>query len=618
MAAIPKQEPLSDPIQQVKTTVRIEDYATGKMGLVPTRKTRNEWWFLCPFHKESTASFHIRLEQQDFRCFGCGAGLGDVIDLEMRATGETNPRIAAEHILAEYGVRPASNVQKMHIAPEPVKIRPLRTPVTETEPQSDDPGLAWLAERGISAEVARRNRIGTGRNKHGRMAVQFVYVYQGEIVNRQTRGLKLPTGGKKPFDFEDGADVIPFGYDDCAGGAEFVLVEGVMDKLAIEEATRRTDVLAMPSATPGEKAYGLLADLAKGATKIVLAVDADAAGETFKGELIRRLGADLCWVVTWPDGCKDANDVLMQHGAGRLQQCLDQAMPMPVDGVFTIDDSWDQIERLYAEGLPAGISTGWPLFDRYYTGRKRQLTVITGTPGSGKSVWSDALLMNWATGSAAWKFAICSPEMQPLERHWVHLIQLWAGKPFGKGPRERLDRESLRQAKEFLADRFFMVLPEEPTVDAVLDRMLWTHRRHGVDGWLLDPWNEMDHSRPNGMTMTEYCNNELRKIKRVLQNHDVWGGLIAHPTKLYRQKADGKYPVPTLYDIADSAAFFNKADNGIVLVRDKEDFDQPVQVHVQKVRFAEIGGLGMQPFGYDRATGRYADMPVDLPENGGW
>ena len=156
------------------------------------------------------------------------------------------------------------------------------------------------------------------------------------------------------------------------------------------------------------------------------------------------------------------------------------------------------------------------------------------------------------------------------------------------------------------------------TVDAVIERMLWTHRRHGVDGWLLDPWNEMDHSRPNGMTMTEYCNNELRKIKRVLQNHDVWGGLIAHPTKLYRQKSDGKYPVPTLYDIADSAAFFNKADNGIVLVRDKDDDGQPVQVHVQKVRFAEIGGLGMQPFGYDRATGRYTDVPADLPQNGGW
>ena len=396
MVAIPKQEPMADPIAMVKAAVRIEGYGQRVIKRQFKQRTNEELWCCCPFHDETTPSFHIRPKQQDFKCFGCGKG-GDVIDLAMAITGEANPRVAAEQILAEYGMSAGGNVQKMHIAPEPIKIRPLRSPVIVQEPEGDDPGLAWLAERGISAEVARRNRVGTGRNKHGRLAVQFVYIYQGEIVNRQTRGLKVPAGGKKPFDFEDGADVIPFGYDDCAGRSEFILVEGVMDKLAIEEATRRTDVLAMPSATPGEKAYGLLADLAKGATKIVLAVDADTAGETFKAELIRRLGADLCWLVMWPEGCKDANDVLMQHGAGRVQQCLDQAMPMPVDGVFTIDESWDQIERLYLEGLPAGITTGWSLFDRYYTGRKRQLTVITGTPGSGKSVWTDALLMNWAT-----------------------------------------------------------------------------------------------------------------------------------------------------------------------------------------------------------------------------
>ena len=42
----------------------------------------------------------------------------------------------------------------------------------------------------------------------------------------------------------------------------------------------------------------------------------------------------------------------------------------------------------------------------------------------------------------------------------------------------RIDRETLRQGREFLRDKFFMVLPEEPTVDAVIDGFLWTHRRH--------------------------------------------------------------------------------------------------------------------------------------------
>jgi twinkle protein len=470
----------------------------------------------------------------------------------------------------------------------------------------EDAGVKWLASRGISMAVAMRNQV--GYSELDRM-LRFVYVNEGEIINRQTRSLD-----GKEFRFEAGKPVIPFGLDDCEGQAEVVIVEGVMDKLAIEEATGRTAVLAMPTATPSSDCFALAAEACKAATKIIVAVDNDEPGHKLRDELIRRLGADKCWRVDWvhagwPD-MKDANEVLMKYGADSLRGAIAAAYPLPVEGVFTVDDAWDDIERLYAEGMGRGASTGWASLDRYYTVRRKQLTVITGTPSSGKSVFMDAMLMNLAKSSWEWKFAICSPEMQPLERHWAHLLALWAGQPFGDGPTPRMDKETLRQGKEFLRDKFFLVLPEEPTVDAVIERFLWTHHRHGVDGWLMDPWNEMDHSRPNGMTMTEHCNNELRKIKRVIQNHDVWGGLIAHPTKQYRNKQTGTFDIPTLYDIADSAAFFNKADNGLVIWRDKSDDTRPVEVHVQKVRFAEIGGLtGLNPvrMRHDKVTGRYME-----------
>jgi twinkle protein len=145
-------------------------------------------------------------------------------------------------------------------------------------------------------------------------------------------------------------------------------------------------------------------------------------------------------------------------------------------------------------------------------------------------------------------------------------------------------------------------------MDAVVDRFLWTHRRHGVAGLLLDPWNELDHSRPSGVTETEWCNQQLRKLKRVGWQHDVAIWLIAHPTKLYRNKQDGSYPIPTLYDVNGSAAFYNKADNGIVISRDKGEEGKPVEVHVQKIRYQEIGGLtGHSPvlMRHDKLTGRY-------------
>jgi len=582
MVALPKGPEPSDPIARVKATVRIEDYAVQKMGFAMQRRSNGDLWMRCRYHDDRTPSFHIRIKEQDFHCFGCGVG-GDVIDLEMRESKETNPRVAAEHILAEYGQR----AETARSAPLP-KPEPMRPGGTLSEA-----ALSWLAARGISERVARRNGVTGEKN-----AIVFSYVNDGEIVNRQTRTLSA-----KGFRWEAGRTVVPFGLDECSGQPEVVIVEGVLDKLAIEEATGRTAVLAMPSATPGPDAYGLACQAVKDAHRVILAVDNDDAGSMLRDELVRRIGTSRCAVATWPDGCKDANDALLQS-EGAIRDTLAGAVDFPVEGVFTVNDSWSAIERLYEDGLPAGSSTGWPGLDRYYTVRRGQLTVITGTPGSGKSMFADAMVMNLAKASWEWTFAICSPEMQPLERHWATLMSLWSGKPFGKGPTERLDRETLRQAKEFLDDRFFMVLPEEPSVDAVIDKFLWTHRRYGVAGLLLDPWNELDHTRPAGMTETEYCNQELRKIKRVGWQHLVWIGLIAHPTKMYRDK-EGKYPVPTLYDVSGSAAFFNKADNGIVIWRDKGDEARPVEVHVQKVRHQEIGGLGTAYFRHDKTTGRY-------------
>ena len=44
------------------------------------------------------------------------------------------------------------------------------------------------------------------------------------------------------------------------------------------------------------------------------------------------------------------------------------------------------------------------------------LTIVTGSPGSGKSIFLDNWMLNLAKWHD-WTFAVCSPENQPLERH---------------------------------------------------------------------------------------------------------------------------------------------------------------------------------------------------------
>ncbi len=82
--------------------------------------------------------------------------------------------------------------------------------------------------------------------------------------------------------------------------------------------------------------------------------------------------------------------------------------------------------------------------------------------------------------------------------------------------------------------------------------------------------------------------------------------VVAHPQKLYRRE-DGSYPVPTPYDISGSAHWRNKPDNCLTIWRDENEPDLPVKLYVQKVRFREVGSVGMVELRWNRLNGRYEE-----------
>jgi len=70
------------------------------------------------------------------------------------------------------------------------------------------------------------------------------------------------------------------------------------------------------------------------------------------------------------------------------------------------------------------------------------------------------------------------------------------------------------------------------------------------------------------------------------------------------KKSDGKvFDVPTLYDINGSSNFYNKADNGICVYRDKQL--GVAYVYTQKVKFSHWGEEGMVSYAYEPASTRY-------------
>lgn len=494
----------------------------------------------------------------------------------------------------------------------------------EPRPKVEMPaeGLAWLLARGITRSVIERNQVSHSRAFFPQLdrkadAVVFPYFRDGEEINRKYRAV-----GSKDFRMEAGCELTLYGLDDIDPAKPLVWVEGEMDKLACEVAGFR-NVVSVPNGAPpvGAKNYDAkLAFLEADRERIdavqqhIIAVDADAPGKALGDELIRRLGPERCLRVRWPEGSKDANDVLLKHGAfgvEELQWRIEHAEPVPIEGVIDVADLREEIIALHANGIERGRATGWAALDPYYTVKPGELTVVTGIPSSGKSNFIDCLMVNLAAAHD-WRFALFSPENLPTEQHMAMIAEKYAGAPFFLSEYGRIKREQLDRALDWAGEHFSWIMPsseDDWTVEKILDAAGKLCLRRGIRGLVLDPWNELEALRPPSMSETEYVSHALKRIRVFARQRQIHVWVVVHPAKMYRGDG-GAYPVPTLYDCSGSAHWRNKADNGLVVFRKLDAEDQAeVQIHVQKIRFRHVGKRGMVKLYYHSACATYREVP---------
>jgi twinkle protein len=165
----------------------------------------------------------------------------------------------------------------------------------------------------------------------------------------------------------------------------------------------------------------------------------------------------------------------------------------------------------------------------------------------------------------------------------------------------------LALGKAFIAEHFPLIRAndESPTLDWLFEKMRAVVVRYGVRIIVADPYNELEHRRPAGMTETEYISDMLGRMRRFADAHTCQVILVAHPAKL-RRREDGSLPVPGLYDISGSANFANKADFGVTVHRDLKT--GRTTISVRKCRFKHLGKIGEANLDYDLPTGCYRSM----------
>lgn len=489
-------------------------------------------------------------------------------------------------------------------------------------------GMKAIEGRGLDPEVVVKLGIHTARSVDGEVipdaggnVIVFPYFENGTVVAEKYRaaGKRFwqKAGGKKTF---YNADIL----DDPAlesGAAALCIFEGELDCVAALSCGFPFSVSVpdgAPPATdpskptepidPASDAHGKFEylwncrDKLKRIKRFIIAVDNDGPGKRLAAELVRRLMASRCYFVTYPDGCKDLNDVLMQYGAEAVSAVLNGAQPYPVKGVYTLADYPDAPQI-------ATYGTGWPIVDTLFQMFAPSFTVISGLPGSGKSTWLTNLLINMAE-MHGWKSAVFSPEM-PIVPHLRDKMRRIAG----RAPVDQMDKHRLANVDRWIGGNFVFIDhdtqsdDEDITLEWILERAADAVLRHGVRVLVIDPWNEVEHAKDQRESMTEYVNRALRQLKKFGQRYGLAVFVVAHPTKDVAK--DGKSRVPTLYDIADSSAWFNKPDLGIIIDRPNADSDETM-IYVKKVRFEGTGEKGAIKMKFDRETSRYEQLqPAD-------
>lgn len=234
------------------------------------------------------------------------------------------------------------------------------------------------------------------------------------------------------------------------------------------------------------------------------------------------------------------------------------------------------------------FGSGWPELDailKFYLG---QFLVVTGIAGHGKSTLVLNVLLKMALDQGVGSF-LYVPENENHLRD--KLRKIWTGNEasFQHFCRSQCSIQSAIPHQQY-----------EPahTIEWVLDKAEWAVAHRKAEIVLIDPWNELDRARKRDELMTDYIGRCLMLIKDFCRSLNAIVIVVAHPTKAI---AGNGGRVVSLADIEGSMNWFNKCDNGLIVVRE----GNAAKVISAKVREIGAGKLGTCHFTVDVATGRF-------------
>ena len=448
----------------------------------------------------------------------------------------------------------------------------------------------WFKSRGISEDTLINLQVGegseympqTGKKEN---TIHFTYHVGDQLINIKYRD------GRKNFKLYKGAEKVFYNINSIVGYDNCVITEGEMDVLALHEAGIKNAISVPNGATLSHNNLDYLdncIDYFEDKTKIILAVDTDDPGLALRAELVRRLGAEVCFLADFED-CKDANEYLMKHGKEKLRQAIKQARPYPLENVTTFKDIENDVTDFVKNGFKAGYQIGLSNFDQIFSTYTGQFITVTGIPSSGKSDFVDQMVIGY-NKNYSWKTAFASPENAPNYLHAHKLMRkVWGDMP----SRDDIGSAKWKEVANHVNDNFFFIDMEKYTLESVLRKGAELVKRKGIKCLVIDPFNKVRDRNATSLDVNLYTMEYLTKIETFAKKYDVLVFIVAHPTKMYKT-SDGKIEEPNMYNIKGGGEWYDASYHGLLVHRDYEL--KNTKVKVLKVKFQNLGENGAEAF----------------------
>ena len=495
--------------------------------------------------------------------------------------------------------------EKVYVVPDFTEgaIKPVR-----------DKTLEWFKTRGISSETLAKLMVSIGKEympQTGNIenVIQFNYYVGGKITNVKYRD------ARKNFKLYKGAEKVFYNIDNIVGHDWCVITEGEMDVLALHEAGISNAISVPNGATLNTNNLDYLdncIDYFEDKDKIILAVDSDAPGQALQAELIRRLGAEVCFLVDFED-CKDANEYLLKEGKEALKARISKARPVPLENVTTFRDIEDEVTDFVENGFKPGFQVGLENFDEIFSTYTGQFITVTGIPSSGKSDWVDQMVVGY-NQNYGWKTAFASPENAPTYLHAHKLMRkVWGDMP----SKHDIGKTKWNNVADHVNDNFFFIDMERYTLESVLRKGAELVKRKGIKCLVIDPFNKVRDVDCQTEDVNRYTMEYLTKIETFAKKYDVLVFIVAHPTKMYKDK-DGKIEEPTMYNIKGGGEWYDASYHGLLVHRDYEK--KTTKVKVLKVKFQNLGeNQGEAFFTWEHRSGSFIpEVQPELDEKMPW